>query len=62
MISEKIFTKEGDVINDLFGNDVIVSSILPKSKTTILYTEGLLVYRFVPAGGEIAKVDVVVFE
>ncbi len=35
MIAEKIFTKEGDVINDLFGNDVIVSRILPETKTTI---------------------------
>ncbi len=33
MINEKLFTKEGDTISGFFGNDVIVSGILPKSNT-----------------------------
>jgi Cu+-exporting ATPase len=35
MIKEKIFTKEGDLITNFFGNDVIVAGILPKTNTVL---------------------------
>lgn len=35
MISEKIFSKEGDIIKGFFGKDVIVAGILPKSNTIL---------------------------
>lgn len=33
MISEKLFQKEGDRLDDFFGNDVIIAGILPETKT-----------------------------
>ncbi|MEK9200451.1 MAG: heavy metal translocating P-type ATPase [Patescibacteria group bacterium] len=35
MQKEKIFTKEGDIIPNFYGNDVIVSGILPKTNTAL---------------------------
>lgn len=35
MQKEKLFSKEGDIIANFFGNDVIVSGILPKTNTTL---------------------------
>ncbi len=35
MQKEKIFTKEGDTISNFFGNNVIVSGILPKTNTPL---------------------------
>lgn len=35
MQKEKLFTKEGDTITNFFGNDVIVSGILPKTNTVL---------------------------
>jgi len=35
MQKEKIFKKEGDLINGFFGNDVIVSGILPKTNSPL---------------------------
>ncbi|MDP3982570.1 MAG: heavy metal translocating P-type ATPase [bacterium] len=35
MQKEKIFTKEGDTISNFFGNNVIVSGILPKTNTVL---------------------------
>ena len=33
MQQEKLFAKEGDTLSGFFGNDVIISSILPETKT-----------------------------
>lgn len=33
MIKEKLFTKQGDVIEDFFGNSIFVAGILPKTNT-----------------------------
>lgn len=35
MIKEKLFEKEGDTIKGLFGNNVIVARILPKTETSL---------------------------
>ncbi|EKE12126.1 MAG: hypothetical protein ACD_14C00008G0001 [uncultured bacterium] len=35
MIKEKLFQKEGDRLEDYFGNDVIVAGILPETKTML---------------------------
>lgn len=35
MKGENIFTKEGDTIRDFFGNNVIISGILPKTDTVL---------------------------
>ncbi len=35
MEKEKIFGKEGDLIPNLFGNDVIVAGVLPKTSTAL---------------------------
>lgn len=35
MKKEKLFTKEGDTLSGFFGNDVIISSILPETKTPL---------------------------
>lgn len=37
MMSEKMFSKEGDLIKDFFGNNVIVIGILPETKTILDY-------------------------
>jgi len=51
MIDEKLFTKEGDTIKGFFGNDVIVSGILPDTNTA--YDT----YHFVKPGFEIQKMN-----
>lgn len=51
MTDEKLFTKEGDTIKGFFGNDVIVSGILPDTNTS--YDT----YHFVKPGFEIKKMD-----
>jgi len=51
MTDEKLFTKEGDTIKGFFGNDVIVSGILPDTNTA--YDT----YHFVKPGFEIKKMD-----
>lgn len=33
MKAENLFTKEGDTLTDFFGNNVIISGILPQTKT-----------------------------
>ena len=33
MQDEKLFQAEGDLIRNLFGNDVIVAGVLPKTNT-----------------------------
>lgn len=35
MIEEKLISKTGDVIDDFFGNSIIVASILPETKTVL---------------------------
>jgi Cu+-exporting ATPase len=35
MISEKLFQKEGDRLDNFFGNDVIIAGILPETKTIL---------------------------
>ena len=35
MIKNKLFSKVGDTIDDLFGNSVIIAGILPKTNTTL---------------------------
>lgn len=35
MQAEKLFNQPGDVINNLFGNDVMVAGILPETKTVL---------------------------
>lgn len=35
MQKEKLFAKEGDTLSGFFGNDVIISSILPETKTSL---------------------------
>lgn len=35
MMDEKLFSKPGDTINNLFGNDVIIAAILPETKTSL---------------------------
>ncbi len=35
MRKEKLFVKEGDTLSGFFGNDAIISSILPKTKTEL---------------------------
>ncbi len=35
MQQEKLFAKEGDTLSGFFGNDVIISSILPETKTPL---------------------------
>lgn len=35
MKKEKLFAKEGDTLSGFFGNDVIISSILPETKTPL---------------------------
>jgi hypothetical protein len=35
MRKEKIFKREGDLINDFFGNDVIVAGILPRTDSPL---------------------------
>jgi len=35
MQKEKIFTKDGDLISNFFGNDVIVAGILPATNTPL---------------------------
>jgi hypothetical protein len=35
MMSEKLFQKEGDLLNNFFGNNVIVAGILPETKTIL---------------------------
>jgi hypothetical protein len=37
MKEEKIFSKEGDILNDFFGNKAIISGILPKTETPLDY-------------------------
>lgn len=49
MIKEKLFTKEGDTISGFFGNDVIVSGVLPKSNTLAD------TYHFVKQGFKISE-------
>ncbi|MFZ3301965.1 MAG: heavy metal translocating P-type ATPase [Microgenomates group bacterium] len=49
MMEENLFNKDGDVINGFFGNDVIVSGILPKTNTPLDN------YHFVKEGFEIKK-------
>lgn len=51
MTDEKLFTKEGDTIKGFFGNDVIVSGILPDTNTE--YDT----YHFVKPGFEVKKMD-----
>lgn len=51
MTDEKLFTKEGDTIIGFFGNDVIVSGILPDTNTE--YDT----YHFVKPGFEVKKMD-----
>ena len=36
MQQEKLFAKEGDTLSGFFGNDVIISSILPETKTPLV--------------------------
>lgn len=47
MQKEKQFEKEGNVINDFFGNEVLVSRLLPKTNTL------LDTFHFVKAGFEV---------
>jgi len=35
MREEKLFSKEGDILSGFFGNDVIISGILPETKTAL---------------------------
>ena len=35
MKKEKLFVKEGDIISDFFGNDVIVSGVLAKTNSVL---------------------------
>ncbi len=35
MLKEKLFEKEGDIISGFFGNDVVIASILPETKTAL---------------------------
>jgi hypothetical protein len=49
MIKEKLFAKEGDTITNLFGNDVIISGILPK--TNSVYDS----YHFMKEGTRLVK-------
>lgn len=35
MLKEKLFSKEGDQISSFFGNNIIVSQVLPKTGTTL---------------------------
>ncbi len=51
MMDEKLFTKEGDLISGYFGNDVIVSGVLPDTNTA--YDA----YHFVKPGFEIKTMN-----
>jgi len=51
MEKENLFTKAGDTMTNFFGNDVIVSGILPKTNTTFDN------YHFVKQGFQIAKMN-----
>lgn len=51
MMEEKLFTKPGDTISDFFGNDVIISGILPDTDTE--YD----MYHFVPSGFKVQEME-----
>lgn len=42
MIGEKLFEKEGDILEGFFGNNVIIAGVLPETKTPLDY------FHFVP--------------